>query len=175
MNLIFVIKARKEPLSVTKNKFITPYSNSTLSVIVDADPKDSLTKPEFAHEADINRIMERYNRTGVLPDTARLAAAQYGDFSQVPNYLEMHEKIMHADALFAALPAKLRKEFNNDPHQFLKASGTPEGQALIKTLGLPTSAPINAGSVDDVNPPAQSAEGSKKDAKKASVPTDKVG
>lgn len=157
-------------MTTTKHRFITPYSNNNLQVIVESDPKDSLTKPEFAHEADINRIMAKYLRTGVLPDAARHAAAQYGDFSQVPDYLQMYEKIQRADEMFAALPAKLRKEFNNSPHEFLRASATPEGQKLIIELGLESR-----GSISEANEPNQSAEGSKKKAEKPSAPTEKVG
>jgi len=94
------------------------------------------TKPEFEAECDMNRIMERYKRTGQLPESALRAAARYGDFSQVPDFMEMQEKLIAANELFAALPAAVRKQFDNDPGQFVAASETEEGRALMVKLGL---------------------------------------
>lgn len=105
-------------------------------VLTSDDPKDCRTKQEFKSECDINNIMARYRKTGVLGEPARLAAARFGDFSQVPTFMEMQEKISAAYELFAALPAAVRKQFDNDPGQFIDASETPEGRDLMKKLGL---------------------------------------
>jgi len=101
------------------------------------DPDEIVrVKQEFKEECDINFIVARYKKTGVLPDDARLAAARYGDFSQIPDYQEMHEKLNAARQLFAALPARVRTEFNNDPGAFIDAASTPEGRELMVKLGL---------------------------------------
>lgn len=99
-------------------------------------PEDRRTKSEFADDCDINLIMARYKKTGILPDAARAAAAKYGDFSAVPTFAEMQDKIAAAQQLFLALPATVRKAFDNDPHQFLNASQTAEGRDLMVKLGL---------------------------------------
>lgn len=94
------------------------------------------TKSEFLEECDINRIVAKYKKTGVLPESARAAAAQYGDFSQTPDFMEMQHKIIAANELFAALPAAVRRQFDNDPGQFIAASETEEGRQLMVKLGL---------------------------------------
>lgn len=99
-------------------------------------PEEGRTKSEFMDECDINKIMARYRRTGVLPESARAAAARFGDFSQVPSFMEMQDKILAANEMFAALPAAVRKQFDNDPHEFLSAAQTEEGQELLIKLGL---------------------------------------
>lgn len=99
------------------------------------------TKSEFKQDCDINLIMARYHRTGILPDTARAAAARYGDFSGVPGYHDMMNRTLAAQELFEALPATARKAFGNDPGRFLVASQTPEGQRLLVKLGLATARP----------------------------------
>lgn len=98
--------------------------------------EEKRTKSEFAKDCDINLIMARYKKTGLLPESARAAAAQYGDFSELPTFAEMQERTMAANELFAALPATVRKQFDNDPGQFLAAADTKEGRELMVKLGL---------------------------------------
>lgn len=116
-------------------KFRTRFSER-VSPLVICSTEEGKTKSEFMDECDINKIMARYRRTGVLPESARMAAARYGDFSAVPSFMEMQDKILAANELFAALPAAVRKQFDNDPHEFLAASHTEEGQELLIKLGL---------------------------------------
>lgn len=100
------------------------------------DVQERRVRPEFLDETDINKIMARYRKTGVLPESALSAAKRYGDFSQLPTFMEMQEKVIAAHDLFAALPAAVRKQFDNDPGQFIAASETVEGRELMKKLGL---------------------------------------
>lgn len=99
-------------------------------------PEDKRTKSEFLEETDINRIMAKYKKTKQLPDSIRLEAAKYGDFSQVPDFIEMQDKIIAANNLFAALPAAVRRQFDNDAGEFIRAAETPEGRELMVKLGL---------------------------------------
>lgn len=118
-------------------KFRTRFHETPRVQLVCPDtPEDRRTKSEFADECDINKIMARYKRTGVLPEFAQKAAARFGDFSQVPTFTEMQEKIIAANELFLALPAAVRKQFDNDPGQFIAASESQEGRELLVKLGL---------------------------------------
>lgn len=107
--------------------------------------EEGRTKPEFAKECDINRIMAKYRQTGILPEYARQAAQRFGDFSQVPDFMEMQARVNAAMEMFGALPAAVRKQFNNDPHEFVQAASTKEGRELMVKLGLgkenPTESP----------------------------------
>jgi len=87
-------------------------------------------------ESDINVIVSRYKKTGVLGDELRRSMAKYGDFSQVPSYAQMHEKLIAARDAFSQLPAAVRKQFDNDPGKFIAGASTPEGVELMKKFGL---------------------------------------
>jgi len=115
----------------------------TARPVVECTLEERRTKSEFHDECDINKIMARYRRTGVLPEYAHQAAAQYGDFSQIPSFAEMQHKIIAANELFGALPAIVRKQFDNDPGQFLEASQTAEGRSLLVKLGLGAPNPLD--------------------------------
>jgi len=111
--------------------------------------RERRVKSEFKDECDINLIMARYRKTGILPESARSAAARYGDFGQVPDFMQMQEKLIAANALFDSLPAAVRKQFNNDPGEFISASNTREGRELMVKLGLgkeAVSSPLEASS-----------------------------
>jgi len=117
-------------------KFRTRFDESLKQPVMCTE-EEKRTKSEFADECDINKIMARYRRTGVLPiDVRKEAAARFGDFSQLPSFMEMQEKILAANDLFMALPASVRKQFGNDPHEFLAAAETKEGRELLQKLGL---------------------------------------
>lgn len=118
------------------------------------------TKSEFAADCDINLIMARYRKTGVLPESSKAAAARYGDFSSVPTFMEMQEKIIAANELFAALPAAVRKQFDNDPGAFLAASESSEGRALMAKLGLGKEQEAPTPSATSPTPPRGSARAS---------------
>jgi len=139
-------------------------------------PQDRRTKSEFLDECNINTIMAKYKKTKQLPDSIRLEAAKYGDFSQVPDFIEMQEKIIAANNLFDALPATVRKQFGNDPGEFIKAAETAEGRELMVKLGLGApKTPLEdakgggKGEVSQPNPQSpHNSKGEPNEAKKAS-------
>lgn len=96
----------------------------------------SRTKLEFAEEADINRLMARYEQTGQLPTDL---VGDYGDFSQAPDFQEAQEIIARAKSQFAGLPGRVRDRFDNDPAKFLEFVHTPGHEAELVDLGLITA------------------------------------
>lgn len=80
--------------------------------------EENLTKQSFKDECDINIILARAERSGMLP--ARDAMPQFGDFSEVPDYLSALDIIDQAESQFMSLPAAVRKECDNDPAVFLE-------------------------------------------------------
>lgn len=117
---------------------------------------DSRTKQSFKDECDINNIVSRYKKTGVLPDSARAGMGRYGDFSAVPSYHEMHQRVLAANEVFALLPAKIRRELGNDPGALIRLSETPDGVKRLVELGLgkePITAPPGADPQVPLEPP----------------------
>lgn len=128
---------KKQPTARTR------YSDRVRVQLLIPEDEKIHVKSEFADECDINNIMARYRKTGVLPDSARAAAARFGDFSDIPTYLEMQERVFAAEELFMALPAAVRDQFDNDPGKFLAASETKEGVELMTKLGLGNTPPAS--------------------------------
>lgn len=116
--------------------------------------EERMTKSEFAAECDINLIMARYERTGILPEDALAAASRFGDFSQVPTFQEMQDRVIAAHELFDALPAAVRKTFDNDPGEFIAAADSEEGRKVLISLGLgnPDSLPSDLPSLKGGQP-----------------------
>lgn len=95
---------------------------------------DSLTIQSQAKDADINVIMERYTKTGLMPPLARLPS--FGDFDGISDYREAIHAVREADDLFMQLPAKVRSRFDNDPAEFAAFCSAPGNQLELAELGL---------------------------------------
>lgn len=95
----------------------------------------SLTKQEFAAECDINTIMERYEATGVVSHVNR-AQPMYLDTTEYPNLQGALDVYRDAAASFLALPAKVRREFDNDPQQFIDFAADPANLPKMREWGL---------------------------------------
>lgn len=76
----------------------------------------SVTQQHFKDECDINNIMARYEKTGMLIDPLNPPTRQplFGDFSGLPSFMEAQNAIREGVELFESLPARIRKMFNND-------------------------------------------------------------
>lgn len=100
----------------------------------------SLTRQEFAEECDVNTIMERYEHTGVLPAGGE---AFYYDFTSLPtSMMESMDVMRNATEAFMTLPAKVRREFENDAASFVDFASDPENLPQMRTWGLAPEAPV---------------------------------
>lgn len=97
----------------------------------------SMTQQQFADECDINRIMDRYMRTGCLSDPlSQMRPGTYGDFSELGDYMENMNKVIEARNMFEALPAKVRERFGNNPGAMIDFVMDPNNQNEAISLGL---------------------------------------
>lgn len=94
----------------------------------------SMTRQSEKDSCDINVIMRKYQKTGVLPVKDR--EAFFADVSQMGDYQEAIERVRMADEAFMAMPAKLRKKFENDPAVFLDFCSNPDNRDELVELGL---------------------------------------
>lgn len=113
----------------------------------------SLTEQHHADEVDINQIVLRYQKTGVLPH--RGGTPSYGDFSGVVDYHSACEAVRQAEAEFMTLPPDVRKKFGNDPGALLAFLADEDNRAEAVRLGIveaiapdePPIVPVEAPSV----------------------------
>ena len=129
---------------MSKPKFKTPYDlgNTDHSVALKGSQKlpdgttTGRTKQQFKDESDINTIVKKIMKTGVMPENVNQGLAQYGEFDSLPDYQEMRNRIAGAQQLFDALPSKTRAELHNDPQRMIALSETEDGRAQLVKLGL---------------------------------------
>lgn len=95
---------------------------------------DTMTKQAFAEECDINCIMDRYIKTGVV-DHINEHSPQYGD-CPAQTFHEALETVREAEQMFDDLPAKIREKFNHNPAEFLAFVEDPANRTEMALLGL---------------------------------------
>lgn len=96
---------------------------------------ESLTQQHYKEETDINNIMSKYMKTGVLGNPNATRQPQFGDYSSI-DFMEMRNAVADIDQSFLSLSAKIRNRFQNDPHQLIRFIEKPENQAEALKLGL---------------------------------------
>lgn len=104
---------------------------------------DGCTRQEFADECDINVLMERYERTGVINHYNAKPPA-YLDVTEVPDLHSALAVMDEAQAAFMTLSAKVRREFDNDPLQFVEFASDPANLEQMREWGLAPPAPVEA-------------------------------
>lgn len=119
------------------------------------------TKQSFKAECDVNNIMARFQKTGVL-DFASRYQAQYGDVSGV-NFADAIKLVADAKSMFHEMPARVRDRFGNDPATFLDFVNNPNNRDEARALGLlkPEEPKPAAPAAPPAPAPAASEEGGK--------------
>lgn len=102
-------------------------------------PEKTKTRQSEAAEADINVIMKRYEKTGLLPQSA--VEAMYQDVSEVGDYRSALEVVRIGQEAFMQLPAQLRARFDNDPAAFVDFVSDPRNRPQLEEMGLVEKAP----------------------------------
>ncbi len=92
----------------------------------------TLTKQSFKEECDINNIMLRYQRTGLVDHISKYQP-QYHELDG-STYKDLMDKLANANSMFEELPSKARKHFDNDPAQFLDYVNNLQDGADIQQL-----------------------------------------
>lgn len=92
------------------------------------------TRQSEAAACDINRIVERYQQTGVLPMVDR--EMFFADVSEMEDYRAAVEQVRRADEAFMRLPPKVRERFGHDPAEFLDFCSDEKNRAELVELGL---------------------------------------
>lgn len=94
----------------------------------------SITKQAFKEECNINNIMAKFQKTGIITHVQN-HSPQYGDFTG-GDYTEAMNVITKANSMFQELPSSIRKEFENDPAKFLDFVSDEKNIERMVELGL---------------------------------------
>ena len=100
----------------------------------DYHPSRSLTVQADADECDMNFIMARYVKTGLLPQSR--AEGFFGDASALPDFQQAQQILIDANMAFESLPAKVRDRFHNSPEKFLAFMADEDNRQEAVLLGL---------------------------------------
>lgn len=105
---------------------------------VNDDNSRSRTKQSFAREADINNIMMRASKTGLLVDPSVVSNRRpnFGDFSDVVDFQSIVNRIRSVEGAFMMLSAKIRSKFDNDAGKLLDFVADPVNAKEAVDLGL---------------------------------------
>lgn len=118
-----------------ENKFRTLYDGIQSEGISFTEP--SLTKQQFKDESDINLILKKFEKTGLI-GYLNENPVSYADVSELGSYQDALSIVMAAQELFNNLPSAVRDRFANDPSKFVEFAENPaNGQAMID-MGLAT-------------------------------------
>lgn len=122
-------------------------------------PDETMAMQSFKEECDINTILAKYNKTGILEHVQKVQGS-YGDFTNVQEYQLNLNQVIAAQDAFDALPAKIRERFANDPARLMTFLNDEKNLDEAVSLGL----------VEAPEPPqAQSPSPAKKGSKEPST------
>ncbi len=124
----------------------------------------SLAKQSMAKECDINNIMKKYDKTGLLDHVSKYEG-RYEDLPGDIDFQTAQNTVIAANQAFDSLPSKIRNRFENNPGLFLDFVQDPGNKDECISMGLmkplsqapetPADNPPGVGAGDD--PPVQPA------------------
>lgn len=123
-------------------------------------PEESLTHQEFREECDINTIIDRFG-IGENPIVKQDWVTDI-DIANAPNnYMDVMNQLNAARDQFMSLPARVRSQFDNDPHRFVEFVSDSANMPEMVRLGLAEerAAPVPSDTdriIAALTPPAQS-------------------
>lgn len=100
-----------------------------------ANGEVALTKQSERDKCDVNKIMAKWQRTGVL-EHLNPRTPLYGDFTNAQDLQTAIDRVRMAEERFLALPAEIRKRVNNNPVEFVEFVTNPENLPELIQLGL---------------------------------------
>lgn len=98
---------------------------------------ESMTQQQFASSCDLKTIIKQRSALGIpleIPNDPFDGSIQ--DFTGAGDYRTNLERLMRADQAFMALPAAVRKKFDNDPAELISFLEKEENFDEALKLGL---------------------------------------
>jgi len=123
------VEAPLEPVVEVRNRF-----SRRIQVLAPPPEEGKGAKQQFKDECDINLIMLKFQRTGMITHVNRHEPS-YGDVPS-QSYHEAMEIVRQANEMFAEVPASIRKKFGNDPAAFMEFVSEEKNVEELRKLGL---------------------------------------
>lgn len=125
--------------------------------VLTANLSPSKALQQFKDECDINNLVARYHQTGTfynaLDCAGRVARMpEFGDFSEMGDFREQQERILHVYEAFQGLPSHIRERFNNNPAFFVEFVGNEKNFEACCEMGI-FEKPVK---VQETPPPVES-------------------
>lgn len=121
-----------------KNKPLTEMNHPRPRVDFSNSP--SMTRQEFASEANVNNLLKRYATTGAFYDPLTMVKANrrplFGDFTNFKDFTAAQNAIIEAHEAFDALPVEIREKFNYDPAKLIEWLADDANREEAIKLGL---------------------------------------
>lgn len=126
-------------------------------------PGDSMTEQHHARACDVNTIMAKYLKSGVI-DHIKQYEPQFGDVSNLDFKTSM-DQVAAVKSEFHNLPAFVRDHYKQDPGAYLDAVSTEEGIEELRKLKPPGQKYDRDGNreVPENTPTEPSSDGAKKE------------
>uniref|UniRef100_A0AAU8B649 Internal scaffolding protein n=2 Tax=unclassified Microvirus TaxID=338099 RepID=A0AAU8B649_9VIRU len=134
-------------------KIKTIYNRKDFPVQASPCPDPSLTDQTARDEANINRLVDRYNNTGTFydPFSRKVSTPRmpfFADMTQIPtDPLELQNYMAKAQEAFMTLPPNLRRAFDNNPMALVAGLSDPAVRAKLVQIGV-----LDAERVSGANP-----------------------
>lgn len=98
----------------------------------------SRTQQHFKKDTNINSIMKKYKKSGLLvdPSIKPTAMPQFGDFTKVEDFHSLQNRLCEIQSYFNSLPVEIRTKFKNDPHQLMAFMNDEANHEEALRLGL---------------------------------------
>ena len=95
---------------------------------------ESMTKQSFAKELDVNNIIRKFNKTGILQKLTEFEG-EYGDFDEYDLRTAI-EKVQKATEMFQEVPSKIRAQFDNNAGKFIEFATDEANLDQMREWGL---------------------------------------
>ena len=118
-------------------KAYAPTVRPTIACTDEDGNHDGRTEQHHIDTVNINNIIKRYKKTGLIEHVAQ-SAGQYGDYTTVNEYQQSLNLVKQAQENFMQVPAKIRTKFGNDPGRFFEFVTNPANQDEMIKMGLAT-------------------------------------
>lgn len=103
-------------------------------------PGSSMTKQSMTPETDINNILKKFQKTGMIEHLAK-GEPFYGDVSEIADYQSALNKVQEAEDLFMSMSPDVRERFDNDPAKMIDFLSDPRNTDKAIELGMAAKRP----------------------------------